>query len=157
MKLMSELDPKSFVQKYLAETSIMQLATSANNKPWICSLHFIADSESNVYWISKTNSRHSEDIAANTNIAITIAIKTEKPLIGLQSEGVAELVTDSSLISAIMGTYIERHGTHRAFVDTIIAGTNEHKLYVFHPKRYSLFDQVNFPDQPSQEWVIDRT
>lgn len=152
---MSELSPKSLIEKYLVEASIMQLATSADGQPWICNLHFVSDEASSLYWISKTDRRHSQEIGLNPNTAITIAVKTDKPLIGLQAEGVAELVTDNDQVASIMDEYIKHHGTDRAFVDTIVAGTNPHKLYAFRPKRFSLFDQVNFADQPSQEWVID--
>lgn len=153
---MSESSIQSLVQKYLSEAEIFQLATSKGAQPWICNLHFIADEQSNVYWISKTTRRHSEEIASNPNAAITIAVKTDRPLIGLQAEGTAEIVTDTAHVGTIMDTYMQRHGTDKAFVDTIVDGTNEHKLYAFHPKHFSLFDQVNFSDQPSQEWTVDR-
>lgn len=152
---MSELSPKDLVKKYLAETLIMQLATSVNGQPWICNLHFITDAASNIYWISKTNRRHSQEIATNPHTAIAIAVQTEKPLVGVQAEGTTEIVTNTDDVRAIMGLYMERHGTDSAFVETIINGTNEHKLYVFRPTRFSLFDQANFAEQPSQEWVLD--
>ena len=133
----------------------MQLATVCNSQPWICSLHFAADNESNIYWISKSTGHHSEEIAANPSVAVAIAVKTDRPLIGIQAEGIAEIVQDTDLLKSAMERYIERHGTDRSFADQIIAGTNEHKLYKFTPKSFSLFDEVNFAHQPPVEWVPD--
>lgn len=152
---MSELSVENLVQKYLSDEMIIQLATTSNNQPWLCNLHFIADEQSNVYWISKSSRRHSQEIVDNPNVAIAIAIQTEKPLVGLQAEGVAEQIAEPTKVRTIMDAYMERHGTDASFVDSIVAGTNEHKLYVFHPKRFSLFDQVNFPDQPQQMWLVN--
>ncbi|MDB5167478.1 MAG: hypothetical protein JWN26_623 [Candidatus Saccharibacteria bacterium] len=152
---MSDLNPRNLIEQYLAESKIMQLATSRDDKPWICSLHYAADKNGFIYWITKPTTRHSEDIAVNSNVAITIAVKTDRPLVGIQAEGTATAVEDPELLKSAMEVYIERHGTDRAFADLIIAGTNEHKLYQFTPSRYSLFDEVNFAHQPPQEWVID--
>lgn len=145
---------KELIERYLSETEIMQLATVFGGKPWICSLHFAVDDDSNIFWISNADSLHSHEIAANPNVAIVIAVKTDKPLIGIQAEGLAKLVSDPKVLRTAMDKYINRHGTDRSFADQIIAGTNEHKLYMFTPKRYCLFDQANFPSSSLNEWIV---
>jgi uncharacterized protein YhbP (UPF0306 family) len=152
---MNERQIEDLVKKYLSETLIMQLATIGGDRPWVCNLHFVADDDSNVYWLSKASRRHSHDIESHPDVAIAVAVQTEKPLIGIQAEGNAEQVTDLQQRKDVMAQYVKRHGTDQSFADQIIAGTNEHKLYQFTPKRYSLFDQANFSDDPSREWVID--
>lgn len=152
---MSELDPKTIIKEYLSQATIMQLATIRESQPWICSLHFAADDDSNIYWITKATTRHSEDIELNGHVAIAIAVKTDRPLVGIQAEGIAEQVTDTMQLERAMKRYIERHGTDKAFADQIIAGTNEHKLYKFTPRRFSLYDEVNFARQAPKEWVIN--
>jgi uncharacterized protein YhbP (UPF0306 family) len=154
---MSELRPQELIEGYLSENKIMQLATSRDGRPWICNLHFVADEKSNVYWLSKPSRRHSEDIDANPPTAITIAVRTEKPLIGVQAEGEAHVVTDEGMVRSVMELYVERQGTDKGFADTIIDGSNEHKVYKFTPKRFSLFDQKNFANQPPVEWVVNST
>ena len=152
---MSDMNPQDLIIRYLAESKIMQLATSHDNKPWICSLHFAADNKGTIYWITKPTTRHSEDIASNANVAITIVVKTDKPLIALQSEGIATIIEDPKLLTSAMDIYIEQQGTDRAFADRIVAGTDEHKLYQFTPTHFTLYDGVNFAAQPVQEWVIN--
>ena len=154
---MTKITAKNQMTQYLQDAHILQLATTRDNKPWICSLHYAVDNGGNIYWITKSTTRHSEDIAVNSATAITVAVKTDRPLIGLQIEGDSEVVSDMKDRKTAMKTYVERHGTSKDFADLIIAGTNDHKLYKFTPKKFVLFDQVNFPDHPSNEWTADNT
>lgn len=149
---MSELDPKALVKEYLSEGRIMQLATSRDNEPWVCNLHMATDDKANIYWISKPTRRHSEDIASNRNVAITIAIKTDKPLIGVQIEGTAAVVTNNDIIRAATRDWMRRHGGSEKFIESIVDGSNEHKLYQMTPRAVQLFDEVNFPDSPMQAY-----
>ena len=87
------LTPRELISKYLAEAKTMQLATVRDGRPWICNLHFVADKKGNIYWLSLPTRRHSEDIAGNKNVAISIAIKTSMPVVGIQAEGTAEVIT----------------------------------------------------------------
>jgi uncharacterized protein YhbP (UPF0306 family) len=153
---MSELDVQRLIKKYLSEAKIMQLATVSDGRPWISSLHFVSGEDGSMYWLSKETKRHSTDIVANPQVAIAIVIKTEKPLVGIQAEGTAGVVTDKEQLHDIMKKYVEHHSTDQAFADQIAAGTNEHKVYVFHPEHFCLLDQEQFSDRPLQEWVIDR-
>lgn len=152
---MSGQQAQELIKKYLSEADIMQMATVIGDQPWICTLHFVADDDCNIFWLSKLDRRHSQEIVVNSRVAIAVAIKTDKPLVGIQAEGTAKVVKDADVLRAAMAKYIKRHGTDESFANQIIADTNEHKLYMFTPKRYSLFDQVNFPNNPSTEWVIN--
>ena len=153
---MSEQDIRKHVERYLSEARIMQLATDRDGQPWICNLHFAVDGDSNMYWLSKPTRRHSEDIVNNPRVAVAIAVKTNKPVIGIQATGVVQIVTNTHLLETVMGDYRQRHGTDASFADQIIAGTNEHKLYQFSPDSFNLFDEVNFATQPLQKWVINK-
>jgi uncharacterized protein YhbP (UPF0306 family) len=149
---MSELSPQNLIEKYLSETFIMQLATSKDDQPWICSLHFVADEYSNIYWLSKQDRRHSQEVVNNSNVAIAIAVSTEQPVIGIQVEGTAKVLNDKAEIKEAVELYIDKHGTDKGFADTIIEGTNQHKLYKFTPRIFNLFDQVNFAGPYAQVW-----
>lgn len=151
---MSELQPKDVVQKYLSEKKILQLATSQNGQPWLCNLHFTNDEEGAVYWISKQDRRHSLELAKNPKAAITIAVQTESPLIGIQAEGTATIVQDEQERRKVMNDYVERHHTDQAFAKRVAEGIDAHTVYKFTPVRFTLFDQEHFASQPLQEWVI---
>lgn len=34
------MNPKALVKEYLAATNIMQLGTSVDNQPWVCTVHY---------------------------------------------------------------------------------------------------------------------
>ncbi len=146
------MDASEYIKKYLSESKFMQLATVADNKPWVCTLHFVTDEDANIYWLSLPTRRHSEEIAGNNQVAV--AVKTDMPVVGVQAEGTAEIVTDIDTITKVMDLYVERHGTGKTFVDRVVQGIDNHKMYKLTPKRFQLFDELNFPKQPPQEWVL---
>ena len=50
----------------------MSLATCEDNTPWAASVFFVADDAFNLYFISGQSSRHSQNTATNSRIAVTI-------------------------------------------------------------------------------------
>jgi uncharacterized protein YhbP (UPF0306 family) len=144
---------EKLIKKYLSEAKIMQLATSANNQPWVCSVHFVADNELNLYWISDQNRRHSQEISKNKLVAATIPIKfPDHPVVGVSVEGEAEV--DSSPESIEL--YDSKFKLSDGFKKKLQSGEADEKVYVLRPKAFALYDQVNFPDNPRQEWKPKR-
>lgn len=148
------MDASEYIKKYLSESKYMQLATVVGNNPWVCTLHFVTDEDANIYWLSLPTRRHSEEIAGNNHVAIAVAVKTDMPVVGVQAEGTAEIVTNIDTITKVMNLYVERHGTGKTFVDRVVQGIDNHKMYKLTPKRFQLFDEFNFPKQPPKEWVL---
>lgn len=131
-----------------------QLATSANGQPWVCSVYYVVDDELNLYWLSFPNRRHSQEIGKNNKVAITIAVKTDLPVVGLQAEGAAELVKDSKQIEKITKLYVDRYNAGQNFYNNFLEGKNKHMMYKFTPKKFTLFDEVNFPEDGYQEFLM---
>ena len=76
----------------------MALATCADNKPWVCQVHFAHDDELNLYFSSNVHSRHCQEIAANPHVSGSITLHfgpTDKPQC-IDFEGTAEIVADIS-------------------------------------------------------------
>ncbi len=85
---------ESTIRQNLDNTLHMSLATSRDNMPWICEVHFSYDDQLNLYYRSRSSRRHSEDIALNPNVAGNIVKQhaiDEYPL-GLYFEGSAEIL-----------------------------------------------------------------
>ena len=116
----------------------MQLATVGKTGPWICTVHFIEDEALNLYWLSLPDRRHSKELAENARVAITVAVKLEMPVIGIQAEGRAEEVQDSEVIKNVMKKYVTKYKIGDSFYENYVAGSNKHKLYKFTPNRFSL-------------------
>lgn len=153
------MKPETLIKKYLAQKDLqaMQLATiGKNGQPWISTVYFVADKQGNIYWLSLPTRRHSKEIAGNKNVAVTVVIKKDFPVIGLQAEGTAIEVTNLKEIARPMLIYIKKYATGRDFYKRAAQGTNQHKMYKFTPSRFSLFDEVNFPDSSPQTWETNK-
>lgn len=129
--------------KYLEEGYVMQLATVSNCKPWICTVYYVADDAGNLYWLSLPSRRHSQEIASGSAVAVAVAVKLDQPVVGLQAEGRAELVTDLETIKQVMKKYVAKYNTGHSYYKNYMAGTDKHKMYKFTPKQYTLFDELN--------------
>lgn len=92
------MDVEKIVREYIDATLHLSLATVSGAKPWVCEVHFAYDQNLNLYFRSKAGRRHSQEIAANPNVAGNIVRQhgiDEAPH-GLYFEGTAEQVTDES-------------------------------------------------------------
>lgn len=92
------MDIEQLIRDYLAEVLHMSLGTSKDNKPWVCEVHFVFDDDLNLYFRSLSSRRHSQEIAANPNVAGNIVKQhpLEVPGVGVYFEGTAKrLETDA--------------------------------------------------------------
>lgn len=72
----------------------MSLATTRDNRPWVCEVHFAYDEDLTLYYRSLRSRRHSEEILLNPYVAGTIVRQhelNEYPF-GIYFEGKAELL-----------------------------------------------------------------
>lgn len=88
----NKLNIEQTIRDYLPQIVHMSLGTSKDNKPWVCEVHFAYDNDLNLYFRSLTSRRHSQEIAANPNVAGNIVKQHqlgEYP-VGVYFEGTAE-------------------------------------------------------------------
>jgi len=151
------MDGKQLIKQFLKDARVMQLATVKDNKPWVCNVHFYADEENNLYWISTPARRHSEEIKDNANVAAAIKVHEDTPdemyVIGISIEGTAELLTEEET-KVIGRRYVEKLKKAPTLVEDILSGKNPHKFYRLKQTNIVLFDTKNFPDQPRQEYKV---
>jgi len=135
----------------------MQLATSQNDQPWACTLHYYSDKDLNIYWVSTLERQHSQDIAKNPNVAAAILVHENTPeeryVIGLSIQGKAELIGEQ-VPEEIGKGYIQKLGRDSSLLSDIASGKNLHKFYKLTPSKIILFDSKNFSDNPRQEIVL---
>ncbi|MGH7203754.1 MAG: pyridoxamine 5'-phosphate oxidase family protein [Candidatus Levyibacteriota bacterium] len=150
-------DLKKRIYDILKTTRVMQLATTSDNKPWVCNVHFYADENFNIYWISTPTRRHSLDIEKNPHVAITIKVHEDKPdeqyVIGLSAEGTAERIVDQE-VKNVINHYQEKLGKDKKLMSDILTGKNPHRFYRLKPTSFVLFDSKNFPENPRQEYKV---
>lgn len=148
---------RQLIEEYLSEARLMQVATVSGDQPWACSVYFAYDGNLRLYWISKPDRRHSLEIDANEKVAGTVVLPHTPgdDVRGIQFEGTARKLTDPEEISSAMACYAKRYGMGKERVDAIVNDTDGHMCYVVIPRRYVLFDEVHFPDEPRQEFTIE--
>lgn len=142
------------IREYLKQTKTMQLATTIEEKPWVCSVYFVIDDDLNIYWLSWPNRRHSQEILINSNVAACFVIKTNQPVVGVQVEGSAELIKDKKKIKVALSDYVMKYGVGEKFYELFLQNKNQHEVYRLNPKKYVLFDEANYPEAPRKEVII---
>lgn len=139
-------DAKALVKDYLqGNTRAMQIATVKGGKPWVATVYFVVDNDLNIYWLSWPERRHSQELTVQSDIAGTVVIKTDQPVVGVQFAGHAVEVTDSSIVQDVMKLYVAKYSTGEGFSDAFAVGTNRHCMYRLVPTELSLFDELHFP------------
>jgi uncharacterized protein YhbP (UPF0306 family) len=150
----TDQEVEQIIREYLKDVFHMSLGTSIDNKPWVCEVHFVYDSDLNVYFRSKKSRRHSQEIAANSNVAGNIVEQhspDEKPR-GVYFEGAA----------AVVENFNENHAAYKAFQDRMNFGpeiiedsknNDGHKIYKITVSDYYLFDARE--SRPSQKYHLE--
>lgn len=153
---MTTPDVRALIELYLQKAVLMQVATVSGSRPWVCSVYFAFDDQLSLYWISSGNRRHSRELRENEHIAGTIVLEHTPgdDVQGLQFEGVAKELTDISEVREGMNCYALRFSMPEDRMNTIIDGKDEHVCYKITPTSFVLFDEVHFPDNARQEYVI---
>jgi uncharacterized protein YhbP (UPF0306 family) len=149
------MDLRKLITDYLEQARLMQVATAKNNQPWASTVLFAFDENFNLYWISKPDTRHSQEIGENEKIAGTIVSPTAlgENVRGLQFEGIAREATGEDMKKAI-DVYAARVNMKDERKQKLLDKTDGHNAYIITPKLFVLFDTLNFPDNPRQEYKI---
>src|SRR3569833_2869808 len=141
------MDIEQKIRQYLPNVLHMSLATCANDKPWVCEVHFVYDEELNVYFRSKLSRRHSQEIATNPNVAGNIIEphdKTMKPR-GVYFEGRAQIVKEPGELLAL---FQGRLGLGEEIIEDA-KQPDGHKVYKITVSDWYLFDARE--SKPSQK------
>src|ERR1700690_33649 len=114
------MELRKLIEDYLKEAKMLQIATSKNNQPWSCTVYFAFDDKLNLYWISKPNRRHSEEIRNNDKVAGVIVLPHTPgdKVRGLQFQGIAKELSNKDDATAGMKYYAKRYGMKPERVNT---------------------------------------
>lgn len=135
---------EAIVREYIDKSLHMSLGTSANNKPWVCEVHFAYDEDLNLYWRSLTSRRHSQEIAQNPNVAGNIVRQhglTDVPH-GIYFEGTAEQIVDEAERQRVFPYMQKRLGTSETKLEEA-RDPNGHQFYKLTVSKWYAFGQFN--------------
>ena len=130
---------KRDIANYFDEAKMMQLATARDNKPWICNVWFASDKDLNIYWISSTTRRHSEELKDNDHVAAAMCqVSDPKDTAkgGIQLEGIAHEVTNPLEMAKALKLYVARGIFTLDQLKKFMAdATKPHRFYKITPRR----------------------
>ena len=140
---------KEILKQFLTKNALMQLATVDGGSPWICSLYFVADEDSNLYWTSARSRQHSHEILKNPKVAATVVHDmAHKQAVQIAGEAFEVPIGDVERVNRL---YADKFGDKPARLQEVLANKPEGRAYwVLKPHTILLWDEVNFPDAPKQ-------
>lgn len=148
------MDIEKVIRDYLPQVVHMSLGTCVDNKPWVCEVHFAYDDDLNLYFRSLTSRRHSQEIAANSNVAGNIVIQHpvgQYPL-GVYFEGTAKLLDAGDEQNIAF-----RHIKERLDMDDSILEDAKrddgHKLYKIAVENWYVFGKLD--GEKGQKYMLE--
>lgn len=128
---------KEVVSDILRDGVVMNLATSKDNQPWVAALLYCYDSEFKLYWLSKENARHSDELEQNRKVAINITEVQENGK-GRQLQIVGEVSpsTNEEMAIQVEAKYHQRHKEFSSLTPEQLAEeTKRFTLYELKPQK----------------------
>lgn len=150
---------KALIEECLQNVMQLQIATTVDSIPWIATVCYAYDSNFNLYWFSRHNTRHSKEISLNPHVAAALSFPYaigDKPR-GLQFIGIAKEIHDKKSIlqglKALKGRY--KVSPRRIFTlrHELLSHIGDYGLYQLRPESIVLYDTLNFPDSPRQVYI----
>jgi nitroimidazol reductase NimA-like FMN-containing flavoprotein (pyridoxamine 5'-phosphate oxidase superfamily) len=107
-----DLNSKEKVYTFLESHAVGVLSTvSADNKPHASPIYFVADNDLNFFFLTKSDTKKSQDIEKNNNVALTI-VNPSLPLT-IQVAGAVEETNNPEMYAKIAETNAaEKGGLH---------------------------------------------
>jgi len=136
---MTDDDTRAAITAFLAAHSTLTLATlGPDHRPLAASLFYAADPELRLYWLSAASSRHSQNLAENPAVAVTVHTETWSwtTIAGVQMEGQAARVAAGEAWQAAWRLYQAKF----PFVVELEAEASKSEFYVFTPNWMRLVD-----------------
>lgn len=151
--------PSSIASDYLSSGQLLQLATDSGGQPWLSQVWYAFDPATwTVVFTSNLARRHSNEIGANAKVAGAVMAQ---PLEGLGQkvqgicfEGRAREATGDELATSYE-IYAGRWPRVRSMfsADDILHEATPMRMYNVSLTQVVLFDEVNFPESPRQEFA----
>jgi len=101
---------KQEILKYIQAHNTMTLATSMGDVPWAATVFYASD-DLTLYFFSAPDSRHSQNLAANPRVGVTIQEDYHdwREIKGIQLEGTATVLDSLTQKAKAMAVYARKY------------------------------------------------
>jgi len=147
------MNTDQLLKTYFEDNKLMQLATVGNDgKPWLCNVYYVTDENNNIYWTSARSRQHSKEIHGNSAVAVTIVHDdVYKQALQITGEASEVPLEDAERVDALYGAKL---GTKDRMTEIKANLPGGRCYWVVKPGQIFFWDEVNFPDEPKQEYPI---
>jgi len=151
------MESKEDLLKFLKSQRLLVIASSENNDTWICNVFYGVDENCKLYFISDEETKHSEQIMKNSNVAFSVAWFNEKDHTdkkAVQGKGDCRIATSDQEIKK----GVELHNKYfPGFADTITVDwvkSKDHKshVWVITPNYIKYWDDELYGDEETEEF-----
>jgi hypothetical protein len=110
---------RAAIARMLAGHNTLTLATSRDGAPWSATVFYASDGEFNLYFVSDHRTRHAQDMAVNSRVALAINADPDNwnDVRGLQIEGEAAKVEGAERAKAL-ALYLAKFASVKALFET---------------------------------------
>jgi uncharacterized protein YhbP (UPF0306 family) len=124
----------------------IQLATSANNQPWVATLYYVADGIK-LYWVSATKRRHSKEIEQNNKVSAAVVVESDPNghRLGVQLSGSAERVLERNELEHAAKLYVDKYDSGDEYYTTISVLNEDQAIYKMKIDTVAIFDSEHTP------------
>jgi len=150
---MNPSEIEKVIREYLPNVVHLSMATSHNNRPWVCEVHFAYDDNLNLYFRSLLSRRHSQDIAQNPHVAGNIVKQHAlgEPARGVYFEGTAKRLEAGPEQEEALSAIKQRLKAGDAILGEA-RRKDGHQFYEIAVENYYVFGSFNF--QPAQKYEL---
>lgn len=137
------VDVEQIVREHIDKTVHMSLATVSDNKPWVSEIHFAYDDDLSLYFVSKQNTRHCQEIANNPAVAGNIVRQHELSEYpgAIYFEGAAEVLENPTELQ--IESYCKRLRRDVAQVTAQVQRDSESRMYIISVNNWACFGKFD--------------
>jgi len=132
---------ESIIRDYIPQIIHLSLATVSDNKPWVCEVHFSFDDQLNLYFVSSQETRHAQEIIANSHVAGNIVTQHHKDqkVRCVDFEGTATMLEGAEAEATAYQAYVKRYGASEGLLNEIRKDGNT-RFFKIAVETFYLFD-----------------
>lgn len=147
------MNTEQTIRDYLPSIFHLSLATSKDNRPWVCEVHFAYDEDLNLYFSSLPSSRHSQEILLNPYVAGNIVKQHQlnEGVLGVYFEGQAELLQPGETQQKAFERLMARLKP-TADMPEQTKRPADHQIYKIKVSTYYVFGKLG--DAPAQKYSL---
>ena len=157
-KQIHKQDTKKQLLSFLQRQKFLVLATvDAEGKPWIANLYYSVNANFEFFFVSPTNTKHSQHLKNNSEVAFSTVWYNKNDLSdrkGIQAVGVCNLVTNPVKIAGYLKTHHKYFPSWKEVINlkNILGKVIESRPYVIKPKYIKYWDDKLLGEEGIEEF-----